>query len=98
MTEKQLQAAIVHLARLYGYRVYHTFDSRKSEPGYPDLHLVHPSKRVSMLVELKRENGKLSKPQEAWIADLTAAGVDVRVWRPSDLDTIPGILNGRDAA
>jgi hypothetical protein len=98
MSEKSFQAAVLQVAQMYGWRFYHTHDSRRSPHGWPDLALVHPGQRRFLLVELKRENGRVSKPQEAWIADLSAAGVDVRVWRPSDLDAIPGILSGREAA
>ena len=40
LREKQVQSAILDVARLLGWRVYHTFDSRKSEAGFPDLVLV----------------------------------------------------------
>ena len=40
MTEAQFQEAVVQLARLTGWLVYHTFDSRRSQAGYPDLTLL----------------------------------------------------------
>lgn len=36
------------------------------------------------MVELKTERGKLSDDQVAVIESLRSAGVDVRLWRPSD--------------
>ena len=36
-TEKGFQAAVVELARLRGWLVYHTYDSRRSAKGFPDL-------------------------------------------------------------
>jgi hypothetical protein len=84
MPEKQLQTAIIAQAQRAGWLVYHTFDSRRSEPGYPDLHLVHLGRGLSVFRELKTQTGKLSKQQELWIRALTAAGSDVAVWRPID--------------
>jgi hypothetical protein len=84
MTEAQLQLLIVKAAQATGWLVYHTYDSRRSEPGYPDLHLVHPTRGVSLMRELKKQNGVVSKPQKAWIEGLTAAGIDIAIWRPID--------------
>ena len=40
MTEKDFQAQIVELIGVLGGMVYHTHDSRRSAPGYPDLTIV----------------------------------------------------------
>lgn len=82
MTEKQLQAAIVKTARLLGWRVYHTFDSRRSEPGFPDLTMVRG--RLLIFAELKTDKGKVSAAQEAWLDALISTGVGVALWRPAD--------------
>ena len=39
--EQAFQAAVMQLAKQYGWMAYHTFDSRKSPSGYPDVTLVH---------------------------------------------------------
>lgn len=81
MTEKQLQGVVVQLARLNGWLAYHTFDSRRSEPGFPDLVLV---RGVRILYrELKTEKGRVTVPQQAWLDALAAAWADVAVWRPA---------------
>lgn len=85
MTERQLQATVQQLATLHGWRWYHTHDSRRSVPGYPDLTLVHPSQGRLIFAELKTSRGRLTKDQKAWIADLEAAGQEVHVWRPAHL-------------
>jgi VRR-NUC domain-containing protein len=82
LTEKEWQQQIVQLARTLGYRIYHTYDSRRSQPGFPDLVLVRD--RV-IYVELKRESGKLTDSQISWVESLKAAGAEIYVWRPSDL-------------
>lgn len=42
ITEKQFQQHIIHLATLHGYLTYHTHNSRRSNPGFPDLTLIRP--------------------------------------------------------
>jgi hypothetical protein len=90
------------------WRWYHTRDSRRSVPGFPDLVLVRPPRLL--FVELKTERGKLTADQVAWLEDLemvsaTFVGrawdppadplpppVEVYVWRPSDRPEIERIL------
>lgn len=83
-TEKQLQTAITAAAKRGGWLIYHTYFSRGSQPGYPDLHLVHPGLGISIFRELKTQSGQTSAFQKAWLAALTAAGHDAGVWRPID--------------
>ena len=81
MTEKELQANVVKLAKLRGWLCYHTYDSRRSEPGFPDLVLV---KGISVLfIELKSQKGRLSDAQARWLIELEGARQWVGVWRPS---------------
>lgn len=84
MTEKTLQAAILGAARRLGWLAYHTHDSRRSQPGYPDLHLVHPDTGRSLFRELKTQKGRLTPDQQAWLTALTHAGHDAAIWRPID--------------
>lgn len=73
--------AVIAYARTLGYRVYHTHDSRRSAPGFPDLVIVGHG-RV-LFRELKREGGRLQPEQRDWLDALTAAGGDARAWFPS---------------
>jgi len=61
MSERELQGRTIELARLCGYYVYHTHDSRRSEPGFPDMIAVHESRPVAIVAEFKSETGKLTK-------------------------------------
>lgn len=86
MTEAQLQAAVIEWAQRLGYLVYHTYDSRRDAPGYPDLTLVHPYVGKLIFAELKSERGRLRKAQRAWHDALAQCyGVEVHEWRPRDL-------------
>jgi hypothetical protein len=84
MPEKRLQDSVIGAARSLGWRVYHTYSSVRSEPGYPDLHLLHTRHKMSALVELKAMKGRLSPAQTAWLRDLATVGTLVAVWRPID--------------
>lgn len=88
MTEAEFQAQVVEAAELYGWYTHHTFDSRRSNPGFPDLVLVHPKRGFVIFAELKSEKGRVTREQSAWIDALTQAGADAFVWRPADWDQI----------
>ncbi|QDH85747.1 VRR-NUC domain-containing protein [Brevibacterium phage AGM7] len=84
MSERQLQDQIIELAKRMGLIVYHTHNSRRSEPGFPDIVLVHPKQRRVMWRELKSETGTTTPEQKVWISTLSLVGEDVDVWRPRD--------------
>ena len=83
VTEASWQSTVIDLAELTGWWVYHNPDSRRSQPGFPDLVLFR-APRV-MFLELKRETGRLSTVQREVLAELEGCpGVEVHVARPSD--------------
>ncbi|MHB8324792.1 MAG: VRR-NUC domain-containing protein [Candidatus Dormibacteria bacterium] len=87
MHEDELLRSVVSLAQFHGWLSYHTWNSRHSASGFPDLVMVRLGRLL--FVELKSEHGKLTAPQQAWGAALTqaegAGAVAYRVWRPGDL-------------
>lgn len=85
MLEKNFQSIVVYEAKKRGWLIYHTYDSRRSQPGFPDLVLVRDK---VLYRELKTEEGRLTPAQKMWGERLTAAGVDWCVWRPSMLKEI----------
>lgn len=89
VTEKQFQANVLRLAKTLGWLAYHTFDSRRSGQGFPDLVLAR--ERV-LFVELKAQNGKVSQYQRQWEEALLKAGAEHYIWKPADWDDIASIL------
>lgn len=96
VSEKAFQQQIVDLAKLTGWLCHHTHDSRRSEPGFPDLVLVRPPQ--VLFVEIKTEAGALRPEQEVWLSALRECpGVQAEVWRPSDWQSIEETLRRRRA-
>lgn len=86
LTEAQFQQQVIQLAKLNGYPlIYHTHDSRRSQPGFPDLVLVSVTRGRHLVRELKTAKGRLTPEQLEWITGMQMAGVDAGVWRPEDL-------------
>lgn len=93
-SEKDFTARVRYEAELAGWElVYHTYDSRRSERGFPDLVMVRPPRLI--FAELKMKKGKLTVYQEDWIAGLKRVpDIEVYIWRyPEDIDTIIKVLS-----
>jgi hypothetical protein len=83
--EKAWQAQVIELALLYGWFVYHTYDS---QPGWPDLVLARPTTGELIFVELKTDVGRLSPAQRSWLRVLEDCNQEVHVWRPRDFEAV----------
>ncbi len=105
INEKDFQQSVVELARALDWIVGWTHDARKSEPGEPDLRMVHKEQGRVLFVELKSEKGKLTKGrwnkagtrwlpgQDTWAEALNACpGTEYYLFRPSDWDEIEEVL------
>jgi hypothetical protein len=90
VTEKQFMGAVVEMAQMLGWLLYHTHDSRRSEAGFPDIVCVRRDR--ILFIELKTEKGRLSEEQERWLSALGLAGAAVHCWRPSDWPAIEAAL------
>lgn len=88
ISEKDWQLQVLELAGLYGWMTYHTYDSRRSNPGWPDLVLCRPQTGELIYVELKTDRGRVSSAQKLWLEALEACGQEVHVWRPRDFDAV----------
>ena len=91
--EKEFTNQIRYEADLAGWElVYHTHDSRHSEPGFPALVLVRPPRLV--FAELKMRKGKVTQPQQRWLDVLREVpNIEVYLWRyPDDIDQILEVI------
>ena len=90
ITEKQWQQTVIDLARRLGYEfIYHTWNSRHSPAGFPDLVIL---KDRMIVAELKREDGHLTPEQYFWLLAFIEVTPHVFLWKPSDFDSVVEIL------
>lgn len=96
MTEKELMQSVLDCARLLGWKTYHTFDSRRSEYGFPDIVAIRRDPDRVLVAELKREGKHPTEKQLLWLSYFDAVGIPVYVWTPSSWldDSIQRILEG----
>lgn len=92
---------------LYGKRkqiftlIYHTYDSRRSKQGFPDLVMVHPRRGQIIFAELKIKGNYPSTEQRLWLAALDSAAYNnanmlVVLWTDHDWPEIVAALGGID--
>lgn len=86
-SEAHFQQQLTQLAGFYGWTLrYHTHDSRRSNPGWPDLVLCRPPE--ILFLEVKTAKGRVRPEQQEWIAALTACGLEAWIVRPVDFDAV----------
>ena len=98
LTEDAYQADVTWLAQINGWLWYHTNDSRRSPPGFPDLVLVHPGMRRLIFAEVKGPKTTVRRNQRAWLWGMAKVGArlgfEVYVWRSGNdhLDQVGEVL------
>ena len=90
VSERDFQQQIIELLKLKHIPFYHTYDSRRSNEGWPDLFFVIDNKAYAW--EVKTEKGKQTMEQGLWLLTLSAAGINTRLIRPSDWDYVERTL------
>lgn len=90
LTEKEFMAQVVQLAKLLGWLVYHTHDSRRSVAGFPDLMLLRGGRLL--VIELKVGQNQPTAEQRTWLREFSKTGVFVAVWTPEQWAEIQVIL------
>ena len=88
--EKDLQQQVEQLLQLFGWRYYHTWDSRRSVEGFLDLIALRPGRRL--VAELKKEGEGPTPEQQNWLDAFEEAGFEVYVWRPADIERAAKVL------
>lgn len=92
MSEADLLAAVIALARVLGWRVAHFRTALTGRgwktavagdgAGFPDLLLVGHGRIIA--AELKSDIGKVTPEQWKWLCAFGQNGVGAHVWRPDD--------------
>lgn len=92
--EAAFQAWLNGLARSLGWLVYHTRDSRRSEPGFLDTVLLRetPDAARLLVAELKMEGNKPTPAQRQWLRLFERAGAEVYTWWPEHMPDIIKVL------
>ena len=107
MTEAEFQAQVIDIAQFRGWKVMHQrpamgrngrwITAITGDAGFPDLVLARAVPGDLIFAELKKEGGRVSALQAAWIRTLAATGADsvedfyadvpddLRLHRPLDL-------------
>ena len=96
--EAPFQTQIIRTAVLLKWTrdlIYHTHNSKRSDPGFPDLVLC---RERLIVVEVKRDGENPTPAQERWLIGLARAGVETYLWRPSDWPEIEAVLKRREPA
>jgi hypothetical protein len=72
VSEKAVMQTLRRVALAAGYLFYHTYSSKRSEPGWPDCAVVHPTgpDTTLYLLECKREGEYTTLAQARWLAAL----------------------------
>lgn len=92
MSEETLQACVLDLAGILGYKRVHFRPApdrhgrwkthQQGDDGFPDCVIAGHGRVI--VAELKRETGGITPDQAAWLAEFTAGEVETFVWRPAD--------------
>jgi len=96
-SEESFQRRVLEFARLMGWSLrYHTFDSRKSAPGFPDLVLVRAPRVVFAECKTDYAPKELVGAQRLWMHELLRCpGIEYYIFRPRNWQEIERILARR---
>ena len=93
VSEKELLGLVTDIAEAGKWLVYHTYDSRRSQAGFPDLVMTRAGRTI--FAELKSQKGRIKAAQQNWLDELRKTkGLEVFLWRPSDMDEVVKNLMG----
>ena len=94
MPEKTFMSQIIQVARLHGWITYHTFYSRRSPEGFPDLAVVRPElgRGDVYLWEVKSRTGKVNMAQQLWLNALDGKRITAGLVRPADFADLAHLL------
>ena len=77
--------AVIELAKRCGWKTYHTHNSRRSAPGFPDLAMAREGRKI--FAELKSAKGVVTLDQLEWLLALVeepSQPNETYLWRPAE--------------
>lgn len=101
MSEKDFQQNVKDLARMLGWKTYHTLNSKGSDEDFPDLVMakrrnigtICPEFETRLIVaELKIEGKKPTAGQQEWLDFFRDIGAETYAWQPHDWERIQKVL------
>lgn len=93
MTEEEFRQQVRTIGKYYGWgHQYHTYDSRRSDPGWVDEVFLSLTYERAIFIELKTDTGRPRPSQVQCLNALASVGLETALWRPSDIDTIKAVL------
>jgi hypothetical protein len=96
VSEAVFTTQVVKLAESYNFKAYHTHDSRRSSPGFPDIVATCGDRKMTVYVELKTETGRIRPEQVEWIRELRRSGQRAFIARPRHRDDLERLFRGED--
>lgn len=83
LNEAEYTTWVLDVCDAFGWRLrYHTYRSKRSQPGFPDWTLIHERVGAVVFVELKGWNTPVKPEQVRFVNGLRAAGCAAYIWRP----------------
>ncbi|WP_273845426.1 hypothetical protein [Rubrobacter calidifluminis] len=92
ISEKEFTTRVKGIFRAAGWLTYHTWFSKRSDAGFPDLVCVKGERLVAM--ELKVGRNRPTANQLAWLEALREAGVETYLMWPRHEPEITAIAAG----
>lgn len=80
-TEDSVLGQMRQVFEAMGFLTYHTYDSRRCPPGFPDLWVLGFGKLL--VLELKAGRNTTTTEQGRWLTELRTSGIDARVYHVS---------------
>jgi hypothetical protein len=107
--EADYQRTVVEAAKFAGWLVHAELPAQtasgryltriQGDAGFPDLVLVHPTRKMVLCVELKRRPNKATDKQMVWLQALSAAGVSAAlVFVPGGLPRLLDVITGASSS
>ena len=90
-SEREFQAQLMQVVEMLGGMVYHTYDSRRSPKGYPDLTIIRADSGDMIWAELKVGKKQPTSTRSGyWLRALPDH--QAYLWRPEDWDDAVRII------